>query len=66
MSAVGDRPDHETVLKAEADRPNCGVLSNGYQGQDGVTELKANQFPNIPSTELDQKKLLCGSKRLFN
>jgi len=45
MSAVVDRPAHDEVMKDEADRPNCGVLSNGYQGQDGGLKLKANQFP---------------------
>ena len=59
-----DKQAQKRVTEQEQDRQNCGVLSNGP-----VFDARRNS-PNVDaggkSPDLDQKKLLCGSKRLFN
>ena len=59
----------------EEDRQKCGVLSVEGRKFDQEADARRNSQnncddANIPGSktklDLDQKKLLCGSKRLFN
>ena len=80
LGTPGDDQAVQPGTMQEEDRQNCGVLSNGGRkfDQDVVDARRRNSQnansdnhdddANIAGSklDLDQKKLLCGSKRLFN
>ena len=74
LDTPGDNQAAQPGGVQEEDRQNCGVLSNGGTKFDvdgrRNSQYNCDDVASIPGSatklDLDQKKLLCGSKRLFN